>query len=145
MDGAGSELSGDASSGISADLLAACYDDVRRIARKVIATGRADRALQATELANEAAIRLMGVDRMQIKDRAHVLAMAARTMRRILIDEARKGLAAKRQTPVFITQWPDDASAELVDLNDLGPCAAPPWTPARRTMPGWWSCGSCSA
>jgi RNA polymerase sigma factor (TIGR02999 family) len=105
--------------GIAPALLAACYDDVRRIARRVIATDGMNRALQATELANEAAIRLMGMDRMEIKDKAHMLAMAARTMRRILIDEARKGSAAKRQAPTFITQWPDDPSANLIDIGDL--------------------------
>ena len=90
----------------SAALLAACYDETRRIARRIIASDGAKRPLQATELANEAAIRLMGLDRMEIKDRGHMLAMAARTMRRILIDEARKGSAAKRHAPTFVTNWP---------------------------------------
>jgi RNA polymerase sigma factor (TIGR02999 family) len=107
------------SAGISAELLAACYDDVRRIARSVIAKDGMNRAFQATELANEAAIRLMGMDRMEIKDKAHMLAMAARTMRRVLIDEARKGSAAKRQAPTFITQWPDDPANSLIDIKDL--------------------------
>lgn len=100
-------------------LLASCYDDVRRISRAILARDQMNRAYQATELANEAAIRLMGVDRMEIKDKAHMLAMAARTMRRILIDEARKGAAAKRQTPAFVTQWPDDPAASLIDIGDL--------------------------
>lgn len=101
------------------DLLAACYDDVRRISRRIIARDGMSRALQATELANEAAIRLMGVDRMEIRDKAHMLAMAARTMRRILIDEARKGAAAKRQSPEWVTVWPDDPARQLIDIGDL--------------------------
>jgi RNA polymerase sigma factor (TIGR02999 family) len=105
--------------GVSPALLAACYDDVRRIARRVIAGDQMNRALQATELANEAAIRLMGMDRMEIKDKAHMLAMAARTMRRILIDEARKGSAGKRRAPTFHTAWPDDPASSLIDLGDL--------------------------
>lgn len=105
--------------GVSPELLAACYDDVRRIARRVIAGDQMNRALQATELANEAAIRLIGMDRMEIKDKAHMLAMAARTMRRILIDEARKGSADKRKAPTFITLWPDDPSTSLIDISDL--------------------------
>jgi RNA polymerase sigma factor (TIGR02999 family) len=100
-------------------LLADCYDDVRRISRRIIARDGMNRALQATELANEAAIRLMGVDRMEIKDKVHMLALAARTMRRILIDEARKGAAAKRQTPTFVTQWPDDPMSGIIDIGDL--------------------------
>ena len=105
--------------GAAAELLAACYDDFRRIARRVISGDSMNRALQATELANEAAIRLMGVDRMEIKDKGHMLAMAARTMRRILIDEARKGSAGKRRAPTFITAWPDDPAASLIDIGDL--------------------------
>ena len=103
----------------SADLLAACYDDVRRIARRVISGDRQNQAIQATELANEAVIRLMGVDRMEIKDKSHMLAMAARTMRRVLIDEARKGSASKRHAPTFITQWPDAPPTSLIDIADL--------------------------
>jgi RNA polymerase sigma factor (TIGR02999 family) len=104
--------------GVSPELLASCYDDVRRIARGLLSREGPDRQLQATELANEAAIRLMGVNRMEINGRAHMLAMAARTMRRIIIDEARKSASAKRQAPPLVTQWPDEAAA-LVDIADL--------------------------
>lgn len=108
-----------AARGVSADLLAACYDDVRRIARGIIARDGPKRSLQATELANEAAIRLIGLDRMEIHGRGHMLAMAARTMRRIMIDEARKGGAAKRHMPTLVTRWPDDPAAALMDVHDL--------------------------
>ncbi len=115
----GGESGRERSAGASDELLAACYDETRRIARRIIASDGAKRPLQATELANEAAIRLMGLDRMDIKDRGHMLAMAARTMRRILIDEARKGGAAKRHTPSFVTRWPDDGAANLIHMVDL--------------------------
>lgn len=105
--------------GVSAELLAACYDDVRRIAHRIIAREGYDRPLQATELANEAAIRLMGVNRMHIQGEAHMLAMAARTMRRILIDEARKGASAKRQAPTLITCWPDESVTRPIEIDDL--------------------------
>lgn len=106
--------------GVSSDLLAACYDDVRRIARAILSRDGMARAIQATELANEAAIRLMGVDRMEIAGRAHMLAMAARTMRRILIDEARKASAAKRRVHTVVTAWPDEAQGDqLIDVGQL--------------------------
>lgn len=105
--------------GVPAELLAACYDDVRRIARRVIARDGMGRSLQATELANEAAIRLMGIDRMEIQGKAHMLALAAQMMRRVLIDEARKGSAGKRRAPTFVTAWPDDPSSSLIDIGDL--------------------------
>lgn len=115
----GTEPGGGGSAGVSAALLAACYDDVRRIARGIVARDGPNRPLQATELANEAAIRLIGLDRMEIRGKAHMLAMAARTMRRIMIDEARKGGAAKRHQPTLVTRWPDDPSAALMDVGDL--------------------------
>jgi len=105
--------------GPNAGMLASCYDETRRLARRILAGDGAKRPLQATELANEAAIRLMGLDRMAIRDRGHMLAMAARTMRRILIDEARGRGAAKRHAPTFVTQWPDDPAALAVDIVDL--------------------------
>lgn len=105
--------------GVSGELLAACYNDVRRIARAILARDGMARAIQATELANEAAIRLMGVDRMEIAGRAHMLAMAARTMRRILIDEARKASAAKRRVHTVVTAWPDEAQDQLIDVGQL--------------------------
>ncbi len=61
----------------------------------------------------------MGVDRMAIAGKAHMLAMAARTMRRVLIDEARKGSAVKRQAPAFVTVWPDDDAGATIDVADL--------------------------
>ena len=109
----------DGKAGISAELLASCYDDVRRIARGIIARDGPNRPLQATELANEAAIRLIGLDRMEIRGKGHMLALAARTMRRIMIDEARKGGAAKRHMPTLVTRWPDDPAAALMDAGDL--------------------------
>ncbi|OYW47082.1 MAG: hypothetical protein B7Z08_07530 [Sphingomonadales bacterium 32-68-7] len=104
---------------LAAGLLAACYEETRLIARRILAGDGPKRPLQATELANEAAIRLMGLERMAIHDRGHMLAMAARTMRRIMIDEARRGGAAKRRAPTFVTFWPDDHGAALMDLVDL--------------------------
>jgi RNA polymerase sigma factor (TIGR02999 family) len=101
------------------ELLAACYDDVRRVARRLLAGDSQGRHIQATELANEAAIRLIAIDRMAVRDGGHMLALAARTMRRILIDEARKGAAAKRQTPAVLTGWPDDPRHQLIDIHDL--------------------------
>ena len=101
------------------ELLAACYADVRKIARRMIAGDGMNKAIQPTELANEAAIRLMGVNQALIDGRGHMLALAARTMRRVLIDEARKASAAKRQKPMFHTTWPNDAAGGAVAMDDL--------------------------
>jgi RNA polymerase sigma factor (TIGR02999 family) len=100
-------------------LLAQCYEDMRRIARRILAGDGMAVSIQPTDLAHEAAVRLITSDAGIIAaDRGHMLALAARTMRRILIDEARKACAAKRHAPTLMTRWPG-APASLVDLSDL--------------------------
>lgn len=77
-------------------LLPLVYDDLRRIADRRLAGERAGHTLQATALVHEAYLRLVDHDRIQWQGRAHFLALAATTMRRILVDHARKQRAAKR-------------------------------------------------
>jgi RNA polymerase sigma factor (TIGR02999 family) len=52
--------------------------------------------LQATALVNEAYVKLVDQNRTSWKDRAHFFAIAAKLMRRILMDEARRGNRQKR-------------------------------------------------
>ncbi len=71
------------------------YDELRRLARGYMRGEAASHTLQATALVNEAFIRLADVD-IDYADRTHFLAMAARTMRRVLVDHARHAKRAKR-------------------------------------------------
>jgi RNA polymerase sigma-70 factor (ECF subfamily) len=57
---------------------------------------RAEHTLQATALVNEAYLKLVDVRRVQWQNRSHFLAMAARVMRRVLVDAARGRRAQKR-------------------------------------------------
>jgi RNA polymerase sigma factor (TIGR02999 family) len=101
-------------------LLDDCYAEMRRTARALLA-GESDRVLiQPTDLAHEAAIRLLRLDTLEVKDRGHMLALAARVMRQALIDEARRAGAAKRQPPPMVTEWPGGHAApiELDVLDD---------------------------
>jgi RNA polymerase sigma factor (TIGR02999 family) len=76
--------------------------------------------LQPTELANETALRVLKLDRMDWRDRAHFLATAATVMRQALIDEVRRFRAAKRQAPAVFTTWVDPGIATVeVDLERL--------------------------
>ena len=61
---------------------------------------RPGHSLQATVLVNEAYLRLIDVKHVAWHDRAHFLAVAARIMRRILVDHARARRAQKRGGPV---------------------------------------------
>ncbi|MEX2124135.1 MAG: sigma-70 family RNA polymerase sigma factor [Woeseia sp.] len=71
------------------------YEELRRLARRYMRSERAGHTLQATGLVNEAFIRLAGMD-VQWADRAHFYAVAARSMRRILIDHAKAWRRDKR-------------------------------------------------
>jgi len=76
-------------------LSAVLYDELHTLAERYMRRERADHTLQPTALVHEAYIRLIGSD-VAFRDRSHFLALAARTMRRVLLDHARKRGAAKR-------------------------------------------------
>ena len=77
-------------------MLPLVYDELRRLAARYLLHERSGHTLQATALVNEAYLRLIEVKRVQWQNRAHFFAMAARLMRRILVDAARARGAHKR-------------------------------------------------
>jgi RNA polymerase sigma factor (TIGR02999 family) len=70
-------------------LLPLVHEELRRLARRQMRHERPGHTLQATALVNEAYLRLIDVKRIRWQNRAHFFAMAARVMRRILVDSAR--------------------------------------------------------
>lgn len=72
------------------------YDELRRLARQQMRHERAGHTLQTTALVNEAYLRLVNQDRAQLQNRAHFFGVAARLMRRILVDHARSRHRLKR-------------------------------------------------
>jgi len=85
-------------------LVPVVHDELRRIARRCMAGERRGHSLQATALVNEAYLRLVDVQHVNWQDRAHFLAMAARLMRRILVDYARaKGYRKRGGGAVRVT------------------------------------------
>jgi RNA polymerase sigma factor (TIGR02999 family) len=72
------------------------YDELRRIAHRQLGLERPDHTLGTTALVHEAYLKLVDQTRAQLADRAHFYAVAARAMRRILVDYARGHRAAKR-------------------------------------------------
>lgn len=93
-------------------LLTAYYAELRTIARRVLGQDSGKLLLQPTELAHEAAMRLIKLERMSWQDINHFLATAARVMRQVLLDEVRRARAQKRQAPGVLTLWPDAAPTE---------------------------------
>jgi len=72
------------------------YNELRKLAQWHMGQERHARTLQATALVHEAYLRLIDVNRIRWQDRAHFFAMAARQMRRVLIDAARRRGSQKR-------------------------------------------------
>jgi RNA polymerase sigma-70 factor (ECF subfamily) len=77
-------------------LIPLVHDELHRIARRCMAGERVGHTLQATALVNEAYLRLIDVQHVGWQGRSHFLAMAARLMRRILVDFARSRQYQKR-------------------------------------------------
>ncbi len=71
------------------------YGELRRLARHYMRAERQGHVLQTTALVHEAYLKLVGLD-MSWRGRVHFLAVAARLMRRVLVDYARERDAAKR-------------------------------------------------
>ena len=78
------------------ELLPLVYDELRRLARRQMVGERVGHVLQPTALVNEAFLRLIDINQIQWRDRAHFFAMAARLMRRILVEHARSRTFQKR-------------------------------------------------
>jgi RNA polymerase sigma factor (TIGR02999 family) len=76
-------------------LMPLVYDELHRVAHRRLAGEHTGHTLQTTELVHEAYARFAGAD-LRWSDRAHFFALAARTMRRILVDYARARSAGKR-------------------------------------------------
>jgi RNA polymerase sigma factor (TIGR02999 family) len=72
------------------------YDELRRIAARYISRERPGQTLQATALVNEAFVRLAAERARSFANRTHFLAIAALSMRQILVQRARARNAAKR-------------------------------------------------
>ena len=80
------------------------YSELRRQAAHCMRGARPGDSLQTTGLVHETFIRLAGAHQVDWQDRKHFLAVAARTMRRVLVDLARAQLTAKRGAqPVQVT------------------------------------------
>jgi RNA polymerase sigma factor (TIGR02999 family) len=77
-------------------LILLVYDELRKLAASYISRQRPDFTLQPTALVHEAYVKLIDVSQVDWKDRAHFFAVAARTMRNILVDHARAAAADKR-------------------------------------------------
>jgi len=99
------------------------YDELLRLARARLSKEKHAYTLQPTALVHECYLRLADQSRLQLHNRAHFYAVAANTMRRVLIDNARKRNAEKRGGGVRITlqtgmDVAEDRTADVTDLDE---------------------------
>lgn len=100
------------------------YEDLRRVARRQLGRGFGPQSVRPTELVHEAYVKLSIGGAEAAVDRAHFLAIAARAMRQVLVDEARHRRAAKRgggwkRATLSGSHWVADFDIdELLTLND---------------------------
>ena len=95
------------------------YDELRDIAHRQLARERSGHTLSTTALVHEAYERLVDQTKVEWQDRTHFCAVAARAMRRILVDYARRRKALKRggaqqPLPLDENRIAADAQAELL-------------------------------
>jgi RNA polymerase sigma factor (TIGR02999 family) len=119
-------------------LMRLVYPDLHRRAERLLRGERADHTLQPTALVHEAYLRLHDQRQVDWHDRLHFYAIAARVMRRVLLDHARRRHRLRRggeQAPISLEGLPEPAAPErgldvesldraLCDLEALDPKAA---------------------
>src|SRR5262245_52573053 len=99
-------------------LMPLVYDELRRLAQHYMRSERREHTMQATALVNEAYIRLVDM-KISWQDRAHFFAVAARLMRRLLVDHARAHHRAKRDSGGPTISLDDAAEISVNAASDL--------------------------
>jgi RNA polymerase sigma factor (TIGR02999 family) len=100
------------------------YAQLQRLAASRLRSERRGHTLQTTDLVHEAYLRMVDQSRVEWQDRNHFFAIAARAMRRVLVDHARRHAAAKRIHPNLVVTLDQavglktDASVDVLALDE---------------------------
>ena len=100
-------------------LMSLLYDELREVADRQLRRERPGHTLQATALVHEAWVKMADPGNLEVKDRAHFLAIAARAMRQILVDHARRRSAEKRGGDWHQTTLGDGDAAQSFDPAEI--------------------------
>jgi RNA polymerase sigma factor (TIGR02999 family) len=98
-------------------MLSAVYDDLRAAAGRMLRRDAPSLTLHPTDLANEAALRIIKLEQMSFNDRQHFFATSARIMRQAMLDAIRSRKRAKRQAPTIF--FAGDGENSGVDIEAL--------------------------
>jgi RNA polymerase sigma factor (TIGR02999 family) len=99
-------------------MLAELYGEMRLAAARLLRREAPYLTLQPTELVNEAALRVMKLDRMSFNDRQHFFATGARILRQAMIDAIRRRRSDKRQAPAILFAAENDRPEVDVEALD---------------------------
>ena len=134
----------------SGPLMALAYEELRSLARSYLRRERSDHTLQPTALMHEAYLRLVDETQTDWQGRAQFYGLAARVMRQLLVDHARRKGAAKRGG--LAERIPLEAAGDLVQAGtvdfvalDSAPESRPRLSEAEqgsRTPLFWWNDGA---
>jgi RNA polymerase sigma factor (TIGR02999 family) len=99
------------------------YDDLLRLARARLRREYGEHTLEPTALVHEAYLRLADQTKLHAENRAHFYAIAANTMRRVLIEHARRRMAQKRAGGVRVTlqtgmDIADQRTPDVISLDE---------------------------
>ena len=101
-------------------LMPLVYQELRRVARVRLRSEPPGHILQTTALVHEAYLRLVDISRMDVRDRAHLLALSGHLMREVLVDHARRQRAIKRGGDVTLVSLHGvDAPVETSSVDVL--------------------------
>jgi RNA polymerase sigma factor (TIGR02999 family) len=100
-------------------LLPRVYDQLRRIARNRLRRERPGHTLAATELVNEAFLKLVPLERVDWRSRTHFYAIASRAMRNVLVDHAERRGAVKRAASANAVPLEENSAVTEQPLEDL--------------------------
>jgi RNA polymerase sigma-70 factor (ECF subfamily) len=101
------------------ELIPLVETELRRLARIYMARERLGHTLQTTALVNEAFVRLVDARKLQWQDRAHFLGIAARLMRRVLVDHARVRGMKKRGAGAHAVSFDEGLAVSLAPDVDV--------------------------
>lgn len=114
------DAAGSGDAGASGRIFTLLYDELRRCAHRQL--GGANRTLSTTALVHETWLKLSGANGLRLESRQHFMALAARAMRQLLVDHARRVGAEKRGgEALFVTldERHDDGADEAVEVLAL--------------------------
>jgi RNA polymerase sigma factor (TIGR02999 family) len=110
-------MDGDSPTGPEPLTFSALYDELHALAHSQVRRSRPSMTLNTTALLHEAYLKLAGG--AAVVGRHHFFALAARAMRQVLVDHARRRSAQKRGAGLEVTTLGDEATGIQADLGEL--------------------------